>query len=165
MDRIGTIAVGVVMFVSMCICNALLLPKARTLSKAHAAVVRILADVNRAAKSLPDVQKGTASQSASGIAAYCDAMERIDMSDCPADFRAAVAQHLSAGRDLQAWFNSLSSLSREGPSNVDVDRLTRDGHRIGGRFDKTAHEVTRIAATYGVVLSPPEVPPPATAPQ
>jgi hypothetical protein len=108
--------------------------------------------------------KATPSQIAWSIGVYCDGLERIEMSDCPADFRVAYRQHMRAWRDTQAAVKQLPDdfleglfmgfLNRalRGEQDGGTSRLEGDLKKAVERVRTTWEEVEKIGAKYGAAL-------------
>lgn len=108
--------------------------------------------------------KATPSQISWAIGVYCDDLEKIDMSDCPADFRVAYTQHIRAWRESQeavkqlpdsffkglamGFFNGVFRGERDGGTS----RLEGDLKRAAERTRSTWEEVEKIGAKYGAAL-------------
>jgi hypothetical protein len=114
------------------------------------------------AKNLPP--NATPSQVARRIGAYCDKLERLNKSDCPADFRVAYKHHLGAWREARdalgqlpdgflgglflGVFNGLTRAEWDGGAG----RLEGDLKGALQRVRTTWEEVEKVAAKYGVAL-------------
>jgi hypothetical protein len=108
--------------------------------------------------------QATPSQMAWAVGSYCDALEHLDMTDCPADFRVAYKQHMRAWREVLAALQQLPDGFLEGVLVGAVNALLRgeiDGGatRLEGdlkqaieRVRTTWEEVEKIGARYGVAL-------------
>lgn len=109
-------------------------------------------------------QNAPPSKVARSLASYCSAMEQIDTSDCPADFRVAYTQHIRAWRDVQAavaqlpdgfldgffmgLFNGVVRRELDGGAN----RLEGNLNRAIERVRATWEEVEKIGAKYGAAI-------------
>lgn len=103
-------------------------------------------------------------QVAQAIEQYCTELERLDMSDCPADFRVAYVQHIRAWRETRAAVEQLPSGFLTGFFMGAVNSLLRgeiDGGQgrmegaLKGALERvriTWEEVERVGAKYGAVL-------------
>ncbi len=108
--------------------------------------------------------KVTPAQLAWSIGGYCDRLERLDMTDCPAEFRVAYTQHMRAWRDTQAALKQLPDGLLEGvlmgignfflrrEADGGVARLEGDLRRAQERVRATWEEVEKIGAKYGAAL-------------
>jgi hypothetical protein len=98
------------------------------------------------------------------IEQYCVALERLDMSDCPSDFRVAYKQHMRAWREAHVAVNEIPDGFVDGLVVGFMNGLVR-GERDGGlgrmesklrnaedRIRTTWEVVERIAGQYGAVL-------------
>ena len=106
----------------------------------------------------------TPSQFAWAVGMYCDGLERLEMSDCPADFRVAYRHHVQAWRETQAALKQLpdgfleglfmgamnSFLRRE--QDGGVARLEGGLQRAMERVRDTWIEVEKTGAKYGAAL-------------
>jgi hypothetical protein len=133
--------------------------------RTRAAIERVLKADEKLAKERGNLPpKATPSQIAWSIGVYCDGMERLEMGDCPADFRVAYKQHMRAWRDTQAavsqlpdsflegvflgFFNGMLRGELDGGSG----RLEGDLKRAIERVRTTWEEVEKIGAKYGAAL-------------
>ncbi len=53
---------------------------------------------------------------AQAVDQYCDDLEKLNMSDCPADFRVAYREHMRAWREVGAAYRELPDTFTEGSS-------------------------------------------------
>lgn len=139
----------------------LVFPRTPEGSRHKAAVQRIvhgytqLADKYLAAR--PDT---TPSQYALAMGQFCDALERLDMSDCPNDLEVACKQNIRAIRDGQAVLQQFPESFLEGVASGAMNYLVR-GEPDGGlsrleeevqraleRIRVTSENVENIAAKY-----------------
>lgn len=94
---------------------------------------------------------------------FCEELERMDLTACPADFRVALRQHTRACRDVQAAIEEfpdgfadgffagfLSSLG--GEYDGGIGRLESQYRSAYERGAATFAEVERTALKYGVAL-------------
>ena len=104
------------------------------------------------------------SQIAWALGTYCDGLKRIEMADCPADFRVAYRQHARAWRDAQAavrqlpdgflegffmgFFNGLLRGEGDGGTGRLQGELKRSLERVRASWE----EVEKVAAKYGAAL-------------
>jgi hypothetical protein len=128
------------------------------------AVLRVL----RADRQLFDTHKpppdANPPQVAWVVGCYCDALERLDMSDCPADFRIAYRHHIRAWREAKSvveglpkgfwsgFFLGLKNAVLRGEGDGGQSRLEGDLKRAQDGVSQSWREVERIAAKYGAVL-------------
>ena len=133
--------------------------------KANQNILRVLrADKELAKKreSLPP--NATPSQIAWNVGQYCNDLERLDMADCPADFRVAYRHHIGAWREAQAAIQALPDGFLEGLFMGAMNGILR-GEADGGtsrlegglkraleRVRDTWIEVEKIGAKYGAAL-------------
>jgi len=133
--------------------------------KTKQAILRVLrADQHFAKKreSLPP--NSTPSQIAWAVGQYCNDLERLDMADCPADFRVAYRHHMGAWREAQAavqqlpdgflegvFMGAMNGLLR-GESDGGTSRLEGGLKRALERVGDTWIEVEKIGAKYGAAL-------------
>lgn len=134
--------------------------------RTKAAILRVLqAQQDLAMKvkdSLPPKLKP--SRCASAIGEYCNALERLEMSDCPADFRVAFRHYVGALREEQAalkqlgdsllevvFMGAMNTLLR-GEKDGGTARLVGGLRRAEERERDTWIEVEKIAARYGAAL-------------
>jgi hypothetical protein len=134
-------------------------------AKTKAAIERVFRADDKLAKErerLPP--KATPSQIAWSFGVYCDALERLDTADCPADFRVAFGQHIRAWREAQValqqlpdgfleglLMGALNSVLR-GENDGGTSRLEGELKRTIERVRTTYEEVEKIGAKYGVAL-------------
>jgi hypothetical protein len=106
----------------------------------------------------------TPSQVAWAVGRYCDDLERLDTSDCPADVRVAYRHHAGAWREAEAAIRQLpedfldgllkgaaNSVLRGEPDGG-LGRLEGGVRRSLERFRDTRIEVEKVAARYGAAL-------------
>ncbi len=134
-------------------------------NKIKAAIEQVMKADEKLAKQRDNLPpNATPSQIAWSIGVYCDGLEKIDMSECPADFRVAYKQHIRAWRETQAavaqlpdsflegvfvgFFNSLL----RGEVDGGTGRLEGDLKRAMERVRTTWEEVEKIGAKYGAAL-------------
>jgi hypothetical protein len=102
------------------------------------------------------------SQIAWSVGRYCDALDKLTMADCPADFQVAYKQHSRAWRELQAaitalpdgffsgaWMGFKNSLLR-GEQDGGTARLEGGLKTAAARVRDTWEEVEKIGGRYGV---------------
>lgn len=133
--------------------------------RTKAAILRVLqADKVLAQKrdSLPP--NATPSQIAWVISEYCNDLERLEMSDCPADFRVAYRHHLGAWREavaaikqlpdgiLEGLFTGAMNSLLRGESDGGTARLEGSVQRALERVRDTWIEVEKIGARYGAAM-------------
>jgi hypothetical protein len=134
--------------------------------KTRAAIERVLKADDKLAKerekNLPP--KANPSQIGWSIGVYCDGLERLEMSDCPADFRVAYRQHIRAWRDaeaavkkmpdsfLEGVFVGIWNSALRGEADGGTSRLEGDLKRATERVRTTWEEVERTGAKYGAAL-------------
>lgn len=105
----------------------------------------------------------TPTQVANAIGQYCAAADRLDMSDCPAEFRVAFRHHLEAWGKVEVAVRRLPEDFLEGTLVGLVNGLT--GELDGGysrmvgalksaeaEVNATFQEVEKIAAKHGAAL-------------
>lgn len=127
-----------------------------------AAILRVFdADAALAKKREALPPKASPSQVAWAVSNYCTELERINMSDCPADFRVAYKHHMTAWRETLAAIQQLPDGFLEGVFMGAMNSVLRgeaDGgqSRLEGGFQAaltrvrtTWEEVERIGAKYG----------------
>ncbi len=118
---------------------------------------RLVADVKRADAS------GSVARLAAAVRRYCDGLESLPLSDCPADFRVAFRHHGRAWREFQRVVEEYPDGFGEGVLVGFANAVLR-GEADGGagrmqdevraalrRVSLTWEEVERVAARYGVV--------------
>jgi hypothetical protein len=129
------------------------------------AILRVLRadqELTRQRDALPP--GATPSKIAWAIGRYCDDLERLDMSDCPADFRVAYRHHVGAWREARAaiaklpddifegvFMGAMNSILR-GELDGGASRLEGDVKRSLERVRDTWIEVEKIGARYGAAL-------------
>jgi hypothetical protein len=108
--------------------------------------------------------KSTPSQLAWAVGNYCDDLGKLEMNDCPADFRVAYRTHVGAWREVQAAIKQLPDGFLEGVLMGAMNSVLRgevDGGtaRLEGglqrsidRIRDTWIDVEKIGAKYGVAL-------------
>lgn len=114
--------------------------------------------VRAALKSAPSL-----ANAADVINKYCDDMEKLDVSRCPADFRLAFRQHIrswrAAGAQLRMmpdgfWdgvlMGTVNTLS--GELDGGMSRLAAEMKQVDQGIADTYKEMEQIAAQYGAVL-------------
>lgn len=103
------------------------------------------------------------SQSGQVWGRYCDELERIDLSACPADFRVAFRQHTRSCRDVQGAIMQVPSGTVDSMLVGFLNGLGGEADGGLGRFasdlklslkngEATYREVERIALRYGAAL-------------
>jgi hypothetical protein len=125
-------------------------------------VIRADEELGSKRDSLPS--NATPSQIAAEIVNYCSALERLDMSDCPADFRVAYRHHMTAWREVQGavqqmpdgfvdgvFMGAINSLIR-GEMDGGMGRMQGDLQRGLEKVQSTWFEVEKIGANYGAAL-------------
>jgi hypothetical protein len=133
--------------------------------KTKQAILRVLGQDQQLAKkrkTLPP--KSTPTQIAWGVGQYCDELDRLDMSDCPADFRVAYTQHIRAWREAESAIQRLPDSFLQGVLMGAMNSILR-GETDGGqsrlegelkhaleRVRMTWEEVERVGAKYGAAL-------------
>lgn len=134
--------------------------------KVKQAILFILKEDDRFAKSTKCQPGATATPATFCLATgkYCDLVEQLDLSDCPADFRVAYRQHLRAWRETQhatsqypdnlltqillgAW-NGVVKGEMDGGSG----RILAGIQKAMDRVHATWEEVEKIGARYGAAL-------------
>lgn len=101
---------------------------------------------------------------AAAVGRYCDRLESLDMSGCPADFRVAFRHHIGAWREVQAALQQYPDGFLQGLLVGAVNGMLR-GEQDGGqsrlegalrtgleRVRDTWIEVEKIGAAHGAVL-------------
>ncbi len=113
-------------------------------------------------KSLPS--NAAPSQVAQAIDKYCGELERVDMSDCPADFRVAYRHHIGACHEarraleklpdsiLEGFFMGAINAALRGEMDGGTSRLEGGVNQAFGRVRETWIEVEKIGAKYGAAL-------------
>jgi hypothetical protein len=98
---------------------------------------------------------------ARAIGVYCDGLDQLDMSDCPADFRVAYRQHVRAWREaqavvkglpegfLQGVFMGVFNALLRGEADGGRGRLEGDLKHAMERVRTTWEEVEKTGAKYG----------------
>ncbi|MBL9080859.1 MAG: hypothetical protein JNK76_03585 [Planctomycetales bacterium] len=100
---------------------------------------------------------------ADAINRYCDEMDKLDMSQCPADFRLAFRQHIRSWRSAGAtllkmpdgfWDGLLMGTVNTLTGELDggMSRLASEYKQAEQAIKETYNEAERIAAQYGAVL-------------
>ena len=130
-----------------------------------AAILRVLqADKELGAKRDTLSPNATPSQIAQAIREYCSNLERLDMSDCPADFRVAYRHHMGAWREAETSIRQLPDGFMEsvlmgaingvlrGEPDGGTSRLQGGLERAFERVRDTWIEVEKIGANYGAAL-------------
>lgn len=134
-------------------------------SKSKNSILRVIKadlELTRQHQNLPP--NATPSQVAWSVGQYCDRLERLDMSDCPADFRVAYKHHIRAWRDTQVALKQLPDCFLEGVFMGAMNSLLR-GETDGGqrrlelglnqaleRVRITWENVETTGAKYGAAL-------------
>lgn len=130
-----------------------------------AAVLRVLKEdrqlVERTQNLPPDAKP---SQVAWAIGRYCDGLEALPMSDCPADFRVAYKQHTRAWRAVQdataalpnglwsgLWMGVKNQLLR-GEADGGQSRLEGGLQKAFDEVKQTWQAIEQTAAKYGAAL-------------
>jgi len=133
--------------------------------KAKQAILRVLrADQQLGKKRDLLPPKSTPSQIAWAVGKYCDDLEKLEMGDCPADFRVAYRAHIGAWRETQAAIKELPEGPLEAILVGAINGLFR-GERDGGtarlegslkrsldRVRDTWIEVEKTGARYDAAL-------------
>jgi hypothetical protein len=133
--------------------------------KDRQAILRVLrADQELAKRRRELPPDATPSQIAWAVGRYCDELERLDTSDCPADFRVAYRHHAGAWREAQAALAKLPDGVLEGVLTGAMNALLRgelDGGagRLEGELKRSLErvrdtwiEVEKVGARYGAAL-------------
>ncbi len=100
---------------------------------------------------------------ASRVGRYCDDLENLDMSDCPADFRVAYHEHIRAWREAGAvikelpdswagglWMGFVNGL--QGEMDGGAARMRRDVKAASEKVESTWDVVEQTGAKYGAAL-------------
>jgi hypothetical protein len=133
--------------------------------KTKQAIERVLKADEKMSSVVKNLQAHTPpSQLAAAIGTYCDAAEKMESSDCPADFRVAYRQHMRAWRDAQVAVKQLPEDFLEGVFTGLLNAILRGetdggGKRLEGdlknaieRVRTTWEEVEKIGAKYGAIV-------------
>lgn len=127
-------------------------------------ILRVMREDTQASKKRNLPPNLPPSQVAYAIGQYCTDLERLEMADCPADFRIAYRQHARAWREAQAAIQQLPDGFLEGFFMGAMNSLLRredDGgtRRLEGELKRslervriTWEEVEKIGARYGAAL-------------
>ena len=133
--------------------------------RTKAAILRVLQEDNRLCEGVKKLSPGTPpSQVALAVGEYCDEAGRLDLSECPPDFRVAYRHHIEAWREAQGVIKELPDTFLQGFLMGAINGFLRneaDGGtaRVEGQLRRalegireTFHEVERIGVTHGAAL-------------
>jgi len=94
---------------------------------------------------------------------YCDGLENLEMSDCPADFRVAYHEHMRAWREMDAaikqlpdsfadglWEGFINGL--QGEMDGGAGRIRGDLKNASDNVESTWNNVEQTGAKYGAAL-------------
>jgi hypothetical protein len=83
---------------------------------------------------------------------YCDGLENLDMSDCPADFRVAYHEHMRAWREMDAAIKQLPDSFADGLWEGFVNGLQGESDGGAGRMrEDLKNASSSIESTWSVV--------------